>query len=112
MPAFRVLLLLPALLFAASAGAAKPPLCPSGAYVLVGQRLLPGDASSDMVLVQGKRIGIQSGCPFKRGTVSRTKQGTRIAAQWKHCGQARKVSLRALIDPTCRTMTGTLKGKG
>ncbi len=102
-------------LLVARAEAAKAPRCPDGSYVVLGQRLVTGDpagAPVDLVTIAGRTVGIDSGCPPKRGLVKGTKTGTKIRVKWRRCGALRGVLLKALIDTACQNVSGTIKSKG
>src|SRR5689334_13533297 len=101
-------------LLATSALGKKAPRCPDASWIVVGQRLVPGAtaAPTDAVTIAGRKIGVASGCPPKRGAVTATSKGTSVHARWARCGTARRVDLKALIDAGCSGMTGTVKAKG
>jgi hypothetical protein len=111
----RAVVSLVALVLVTPALAKKPPRCPDGTWVIVGERLLPTDPGAspmDSVTISGRSISIESGCPPKNGTVKGTKHGTKVRGRWPKCGALKHVVLKALIDTGCAGMTGTVKAKG
>jgi len=111
-PPLASLALVGALLAATAARAAKPPPCPGGRYAVAGDRLLAGDVlpGADDVFFSATQVAIASGCRTAPVTKLRgSKRGTTLKATWTECdGATGKVKLKAKIDPTCQTLTGTL----
>ena len=110
---WRALLLVACVLCNAgrAAAARTTPRCPDATYLIAGT---PGGAGSiaDAVTISGSKVALGPGCPPRKGAVQGTKRGTKVHVAWRRCSNLRKVALRALIEPTCTTMTGTLKAKG
>lgn len=94
--------------------AKRPPRCPAGRYLVVGDALIVGDTAvpREPIVVDGRRISIGNVCPDTSGQLTATAKATTIKATWRTCGAQRKVRLRARIDSTCRSLRGTLKAKG
>jgi carboxyl-terminal processing protease len=100
-----------ALLAAAPTGAKTPP-CPGGRYVVDGERLLEGDVlpGPDDVFFSPTQVAIASGCRTAAVKLRGSKRGTTLKATWEGCeGATGKVKLKAKLDPSCETLTGTLK---
>lgn len=116
---FRLLLLLVPLVATVSPALAKPTACGDGRFVAPAS-ILPGagsaDGAFDAVVFAKGRISIESGCPAVRAKLKGRKDGsTVVKAQWKKCGDLKKVRLSGRIvpdgDQTCARLTGTLKAK-
>jgi hypothetical protein len=96
-----------------------PTPCPGGRFLLPAGSppiLNGGSADPDVVTVDDGHtpplLAIASGCLAAPGTVKATKKRTNVKGQWPTCGVVAKVKLTASIEQaTCRTMTGTVKGK-
>lgn len=117
----RSLFLLPLLLALASipggAVAKKPPptRCADGRFRVEGPPLVTGGlvVPIDAVVVQGRQIGIDSGCGLRKANVKATRKSTVIGAQWPACGVVRKVRLKGRIaSPACDALAGSVKAKG
>lgn len=115
MKSTRRALLLLALLVAGNAGAAKPPICPGGRFIIRGNAIVTPNAlvTSDAVLLQDKGISIASGCPGTRAKLKRLKTGTLVRARWRRCGQLRGAAkLKATIGAgACHDMNGVFRAK-
>jgi hypothetical protein len=93
---------------AAPALARKAPRCGSGTWLLVN----PSVPELGEVTVRGENVAIGTVCQVTRGAIRTTTKGTVVRATAASCaGFKGKVRLRALIDPTCRQMTGTITGR-
>jgi hypothetical protein len=111
---------LAAALLAAPALAAKPALCPGGAYQVeeAAGPLVPGGAAPDLLQIgDDGAVSIASGCPEVAGKLKATKKGTTLRAKWSRkkglCnGLPNKTSLRARFDPSCETLSGKFRSKG
>jgi len=93
----------------------KPKPCPNGSYVISGEALVTGASAAalnDAVTVQGKKIGIASGCPLARGQVKANRTGTHLSVKWHKCGDLKRVRLTATIAPGCAAMSGTFASHG
>ena len=99
--------------FAAGPGAAKPPPCPGGRYLVAGGPLMPGlDAAPDVVDLAGRTVSVLSGCGPVKAKVRATARGTKIRAHWKSCpaivGTARLVGI---IGEQCGSLAATFTAK-
>jgi hypothetical protein len=99
--------------FVAVPGAAKPPPCSGGRYLVAGAPLMPGlDAAPDVVDLAGRTVSVLSGCGPVKARVRATARGTKIRARWKSCpaiiGTARLVGT---IDVQCRSLAAMFTAK-
>lgn len=92
----------------ASAGGGLP--CESGRFPVEGA-LLPGvPALGDAVELADGQVAIDGGCGAAAAKLRVTSRGTKLKAKWKGCaGQPGKVKLSGLLDPSCQTLTGTVR---
>src|SRR5512147_1328995 len=103
--------LLGILLGGGAAAAAKAPACPGGRYVVDGARLLEGEVlpGSDDVFFSPTQVAIASGCRTAAVKLRGSKRGTTLKATWSECeGATGKVKLKAKLDPSCQSLTGTM----
>ena len=90
------------------------PACLGGRFLVEGPPLISAtpDGEPDAVVIDGISISLTSGCGSTSGKMTLARTGTKVNAVWPSCDGLRgKVRLRARIDPTCRTMTGTLRAR-
>ena len=79
-----------------------------------GEPLLdPGlGLGGDDLFVSAAQVAIASGCRTGPASVKGSRRGTTVKATWEGCaGVTGKVKLKAKIDPSCQTLTGTLGAK-
>jgi hypothetical protein len=99
-------------LFAPEPGlATHPASCPDGSWYVDGPPIFPTPiAALDTILIDHGQVSILSGgCPAVPATFTRADDGTLyLRAAWRRCAQARRVSLKATIDPTCTRMQGVV----
>jgi len=116
--ALRLLLTSALLAVHAAVGAAPPPMCPPGRFLVQGAPLLGfGPDDSDAVAVAAVdatngTVATATGCAPAATKLKAAKVGTKVKAQWLGgCGiWTRKIILKATVDPaTCATMQGTFK---
>jgi cysteine-rich repeat protein len=114
-----VVVLTLALLEPAAAKKTPPaPACPGGRFVVVGEPLIPGAAAvvvggADAFQVGGGQVTLLGRCGAAPARLKATRKGTRLRATWPSCpGLSGRVTMRALIDPTCGQAVGKLKAKG
>lgn len=95
------------------AGAAKV-TCPNSRYVLLsGADLIattPGNPPT--IEVADGAVSVLDGCPVLGGRAKPTKKGVRVKGKFKDCGERPKLKLKALIDPACSNVAGTIRGRG
>ncbi len=94
--------------------AKKRPPCPDAAYVVEDAPLIPGDESlaHNGVVDRAGTLSIGGSCQAVKVKRKGTKKGTRLTARFKSCaGIEGPVRFSGLVDPTCTTLTGKLKGK-
>jgi hypothetical protein len=65
-----------------------------------------------LITVHGRMVSIDGLCLPVRGRVKATRKGTRVIANWKTCGEQRRVRLRGRIDVACTRFTGTIAARG
>jgi uncharacterized delta-60 repeat protein len=103
-----------AVVLASSAGARD--VCPDGYYQLTGRPLVAPtlENGTDVVVVEGGRVLLWSGCPATRALVAGTPQRTALAAHWERseCVALKRTRLRAHIVRGCRVMRGTVTHRG
>jgi hypothetical protein len=116
----RLLWLAPVVALAVLAGPAparkpRPTPCPPGRFLIVsGGPLVAGSVVTglDALVIDGGRIGTDSGCPPTGGRVKATRKGTIVRAKWSECGGLKRVRVKALIAaPACETMRGKVRAK-
>jgi cysteine-rich repeat protein len=94
------------------------PACPDSRFVVVGEPLIPGAAAAvvgaaDAFYVGGGQVTLLGGCGPAPARLRPGRKGTRLRATWPGCpGLRGRVSMRALIDPQCSQVVGTLRAKG
>jgi hypothetical protein len=87
---------------------AKPQVCPDRRYLVEGGPTVPGDATPEAVVITGGQMSFGTVCPSTKAKLRATAHGTRVKATWASCtGLRGKAKVRALIEPTCDTMSGT-----
>ena len=102
------------LLGAANGARAAQPVCPGGRFAIEGEALLLGDTpgGGDSLFLAAGEVTLASGCPRAAVKLRGTRRGTTVKATWLACdGAVGKVKLKARIDPTCRTLAGTLTAR-
>src|SRR5437763_1411052 len=90
------------------------PACLGSRFLVEGPPLISAtpNGEPDAVVIDGISISLMSGCGTTSGKMTLAKTGTKVNAVWPSCDGLRgKVRLRARIDPTCKTMTGTLRAR-
>lgn len=92
----------------------RPTPCAGGRFV-VHEAPLVGDAvgpSPDVIVFDAAQVAVASGCRATAVRRTASKRGTTLKATWPSCaGATGPVRLKAKVDPTCGTMTGTLVAK-
>jgi uncharacterized delta-60 repeat protein len=110
-----VILAVAAVVGPASRAAARD-VCPDGYYRVTGRPLVAPtlDPGTDMIVVEGGRILLWSGCPATRAMMAGTRQHTAVAARWarSECVALKHTRLRARILHGCRVMRGTVTHRG
>src|SRR5437879_7087426 len=90
------------------------PACRGGRFLVEGPPLIGAtpNGEPDAVVIDGIRVSLTSGCGATSGRIRVAKRRTKVNAVWPSCGGLRgKARLKARIDPTCKTMTGTLRSE-
>src|SRR5437667_171515 len=90
------------------------PACLGGRFLVEGPPLISAtpNGEPDAVVIDGISISLISGRRATSGRITVAKTETKVNAVWPPCGGLRgKVRLRARVDPTCKTMTGTLRAR-
>src|SRR6266516_5841464 len=90
------------------------PACRGGRFLVEGPPLIGAtpNGEPDAVVIDGIRVSVTSGCGATSGRIGVAKRRTKVNAVWPSCGGLRgKARLKARIDPTCKTMTGTLRAR-
>ena len=90
------------------------PACRGGRFLVEGPPLIGAtpNGEPDAVVIDGIRVSLTSGCGATSGRIRVAKRRTKVNAVWPSCGGLRgKARLKARIDPTCKTMTGTLRAR-
>src|SRR5436309_4480769 len=90
------------------------PACLGSRFLVEGPPLISAtpDGEPDAVVIDGISISLTSGCGSTSGKMTLARTGTKVNAVWPSCDGLRgKVRLRARIDPTCKTMPGTLRAR-
>src|SRR5437899_10989156 len=90
------------------------PACLGGRFLVEGPPLIRAtpNGEPDAVVIDGISVSLMSGCGATSGRIRVAKTGTKVNAAWPSCGGLRgKARLKARIDPTCKTMTGTLRAR-
>src|SRR3989449_9673577 len=88
--------------------------CRGGRFFVEGPPLIGAtpNGEPDAVVIDGIRVSLTSGCGATSGRIRVAKRRTKVNAVWPSCGGLRgKARLKARIDPTCKTMTGTLRAR-
>src|SRR5262245_25377999 len=94
------------------------PPCAGGRFVVLGEPLIPGAAAAvvgaaDAFQVGGGQVTLLGGCGAASARIKATRKGTRLRATWPSCpGLRGRVTMRALIAPTCGQVAGKMKAKG
>jgi hypothetical protein len=102
------------LLDAAGVSAAKRKPCGDTSWVVEDAPILPDDASlqHNGVVLRDGRLAVGGGCPAVKAKRKAGKKGTRLAARWKSCaGVTGPVRFKGTTDPTCATLSGTLRAR-
>src|SRR5438046_8816027 len=90
------------------------PACRGGGVLVEGPALMGAtpNGEPDAVVIDGIRVSLTSGCGATSGRIGVAKRKTKVNAVWPSCGGLRGIArLKARIDPTCKTMTGTLRAR-
>ena len=90
------------------------PACLGGRFLVEGPPLIRAtpNGEPDAVVIDGISVSLMSGCGATSGRIRVAKTGTKVNAVWPSCGGLRgKARLKARIDRTCKTMTGTLRAR-
>src|SRR5882724_12486118 len=90
------------------------PACRGGRFLVEGPPLISAtpNGEPDAVVIDGISVSLMSGCGATSGRIRVVKKGTKVNAVWPSCGGLRgKARLKARIDRTCKTMTGTLRAR-
>src|SRR5947208_1185085 len=90
------------------------PACRGGRFLVEGPPLIGAtpNGEPDAVVIDGIRVSLTSGCGATSGRIGVDKRRTKGNAVWPSCGGLRgKARRKARIDPTCKTMTGTLRAR-
>jgi hypothetical protein len=96
----------------ASTAAAKRPLCKAGRFLVQGDPLISAGGGPQPVIVGEGRASIDEICPPTRAKLTRSKQGTAIAARWPACtGVEGKVRMKGTLDVACAALSGKLTAK-
>src|SRR5262249_11232246 len=110
-------------LVASSAGWATPyPPCPAARYDVAGAALVTGVPGAEPDRIAIDTVGAYegslstalgaSGCRQTRARWKGSRTGTLLSVRFPACGGLPgPVRLRAKVDPSCETMTGTLAGR-
>jgi carboxyl-terminal processing protease len=105
----RWLWLVIALAAPAQAAETEPP-CPGGRFAVDGEPLLRDlGGAGDVIEIAGGQIAIESGCGLTDAKQRDSELGAKLSAKWKQCPAVPgSVKLKAVFDPSCQTLTGTL----
>src|SRR5213080_2551532 len=90
------------------------PACRGGRFLVEGPPLIGAtpNGEPDAVVIDGISVSLMSGCGATSARIRVAKRGTKVNAVWPSCGGLRgKARLKARIDRTCKTMTGTLRAR-
>src|SRR5438067_2076057 len=90
------------------------PACRGGRFLVEGPPLISAtlNGEPDAVVIDGISVSLMSGCGATSARIRVAKRGTKVNAVWPSCGGLRgKARLKARIDRTCKTMTGTLRAR-
>src|SRR5262245_35134855 len=90
---------------------ASPASCPEGSWYVDGPPIFPtAIAAIDTIVLDHGQISILSGgCLAVPGRFTRGSDGTlSLHAFWQRCADARRVELKAAIDPSCSKMEGVV----
>src|SRR2546425_6782993 len=90
------------------------PACRGGRFLVEGPPLISATLNGEpgAVVIAGISVSLMSGCGATSARIRVAKTGTKVNAVWLSCGGLRgKARLKARIDPTCKTMTGTLRAR-
>src|SRR5438067_2862242 len=90
------------------------PACRGGRFLVRGPPLISATLTGepDAVVIDGLSVSLMSGCGATSARIRVAKRGTKVNAVWASCGGLRGTArLEARIDPTCKTMTGTLRAR-
>lgn len=88
--------------------------CPDGLFVATGTAFVPRDAAADSgeIDLANSQVAMGSACAPVPAHLHATRRATIVTAKWPTCTGVRgRVKLKARIDSTCTTMTGTVKGR-
>ena len=90
------------------------PACRGGRFLVEGPPLISAtlNGEPDAVVIDGISVSLMSGCGATSARIRVAKRGTKVNAVWPSCGGLKgKARLKARIDRTCKTMTGTLRAR-
>jgi hypothetical protein len=93
----------------------KPEPCPTGRYLVSGERLITDRLSTDLQALDidvARRVVTIPGCGERHAVVTAKARVTTVTAKWASCGELRKVALRVRIPaPGCTGLQGHLKAR-
>ena len=84
--------------------------CSGGRFLVEGEALVTGQGApaQDAIVMTDSFISIGSGCGAVSPGFRALSRGTAVSATWEECREPRRAfMLRAELDPTCTTLTGT-----
>src|SRR5205809_794937 len=90
------------------------PACRGGRFLVEGPPLIGAtpNGEPDAVVIDGISVSLMSGCGATSARIRVAQRGTKVNAVWPSCGGLKgKARLKARIDRTCKTMTGTLRAR-
>src|SRR5947207_13426277 len=90
------------------------PACRGGRFLVEGPPLIGAtpNGEPDAVVIDAIRVSPTRRCGATSGRIRVAKRRTKVNAVWPSCGGLRgKARLKARIDPTGNTMTGTLRAR-
>ena len=98
----------------AAAKKPRPQACSRGTFLVEESSVLDADVTADrrLLRIQDGRMTVGGACASAKVKLKATRKGTAVAASWKRCtGLTGGVTFKGSLDPTCRTLRGTLKAK-
>jgi len=88
--------------------------CPGGRFLVHGDALI-AEANApavDAVVMTGSLVSVASGCRPVAAKLKSARTGTLVRAAFPECREAgRRFVLKATVDRTCTSMTGTFSAK-
>jgi hypothetical protein len=87
--------------------------CGDGRFLVPQQSLVPGGppSSYDVVVLNGREVGIVSGCSLSAASISAQKAVTKIRGHWPNCGPLQKVVLKGKLELDCSILDGHFKSR-